>query len=302
MLTLVTNIQGYSIHDGPGIRTVVFFKGCGLKCRWCSNPECISPFPELAFFNTLCTRCGKCANICPNDALICETEQLPKINREKCKGCGKCSTACYYGALKIYGQSMSVDEVFKAVVGDKMFYQSSGGGVTVSGGEPLLHAEFVRALFEKCRKAGIHCAIETAGQAEEGALHEVLPYTDYVLFDLKHQNSDKHHQYTGKSNDLILSNARIAASSGVETLFRIPLIPGINDNSQNIQETADFLSGLEKKALRIEIMPYHRLGKGKYESLGRTYRLSNLLVPEPDQAERVKQSFETLGIICTISK
>src|SRR4030042_850065 len=302
MLNLVTNIQGYSIHDGPGIRTVVFLKGCGLECQWCSNPECISPHPEVRFIKTLCTKCGKCAEVCPVEALVYETGKLPRIDRARCTGCGVCSSVCSYEAIILYGKSMNAEEVFDAVNRDKMFYQASGGGVTVSGGEALLQPIFVCDLFEKCRRDGIHTCIETSGYASESALKQVLPYTDYILYDLKIMNSDKHRQYTGKPNTIILTNARMAAASGVETLFRMPLIPGINDGLHNIKETADFLHELGEKACRIELMPYHRLGKGKYESLDRPFHLSELLAPEPDHIESVKKAFETNGIECLISK
>jgi pyruvate formate lyase activating enzyme len=302
MSSLVTNIQGYSIHDGPGIRTVVFLKGCGLECQWCSNPECISPRPEVGFVKALCTKCGKCAGVCPVKALVCEAGKFPRIVRELCSGCGACSSVCSYKAIVLYGEQMSVDEVFDAVNRDKMFYQASGGGVTVSGGEALLQPQFVCDLFEKCRRDGIHTCVETSGYTAESALRQVLPYTDYVLYDLKHLNSKKHHQYTGKPNNLILSNAKILAASEVETLFRMPLIPGINDDIQNIKETAEFLHRLGDNTLRIELMPYHRLGKGKYESLDKEYRLSGVLSPEPDEVESVKKAFEVNDIICLISR
>ncbi|MBA7679392.1 Pyruvate formate-lyase 1-activating enzyme [subsurface metagenome] len=197
---------------------------------------------------------------------------------------------------------MNVDEVFDAINRDKMFYQASGGGVTVSGGEALLQPQFVCDLFEKCRRAGIHTCMETSGYAAESALRQVLPYTDYILYDLKHLNSDKHRRYTGKPNSLILSNAKIVAASGVETLFRMPLIPGINDDIQNIKETGEFLRGLGNNALHIELMPYHRLGKGKYESLDKEYHLSGVPSPEPDEVESVKKAFEVYDIICLISR
>jgi pyruvate formate lyase activating enzyme len=302
MSTLVTNIQGYSIHDGPGIRTVVFLKGCSLECQWCSNPECISPHPETGFFKSLCTRCGKCVGACLNQALKGEPGQLPFIDRKKCSGCGECSSVCYYKALVLYGKKMNVEEVFDAVKRDAMFYQSSGGGVTVSGGEVLLQPQFVCGLLDNCRRAGIHTCIETSGYGAETALRQILSNTDLVLYDLKHSNSDTHLRYTGKPNSLILSNTRVVVESGVEFLFRLPLIPGINDNPQNIQETANFLHGLGKRALRIELMPYHRLGKGKYESLDLPYHLSEILSPEKERTEFVKRSFENLGINCSISK
>lgn len=302
MTGLVTNIQGYSIHDGPGIRTVVFMKGCGLECQWCSNPECISPRPEVGFIKKLCTGCGKCTDVCPNGALDYRTDELVLIDRARCDGCGICCSACSYQALVLYGKAMTAEEIFDVVNRDKMFYESSGGGVTVSGGEALLQPQLVSDLLKKCRKAGIHTCIETSGYAVESALKQVLPLTDYILYDLKLMNSEKHRQYTSKSNELVLSNAKIVVDSGVETLFRMPLIPNINDDEQNIKETAQFLHALGDNALRIELMPYHQLARGKYESLDREYPLPD--VPSPDSAhvESVISTFESLGIECTISK
>lgn len=302
MDNLVTNIQGYSIHDGPGIRTVVFLKGCSLECQWCSNPECISPLPEVGFIKNLCTKCGKCVEVCPTGALVFEEGEFPYIDRKHCSGCGECSAICSYKAIVQYGKQMNADEIFDAVNRDKMFYDSSGGGVTVSGGEPLLQPEFICDLFVKCRQAEIHTCLETSGCALESSLRKVLPNTDYVLYDLKHMNSEKHRQYTGKLNGIVLSNAKIVVDSGVKTLFRMPLIPGINDDMKNIKATADFLHGLGNNTCRIELMPYHQLGKGKYESMDRKYILPDILPPEPEQIESVKKAFENYGITCLISR
>jgi pyruvate formate lyase activating enzyme len=302
MASLVTNIQGYSIHDGPGIRTVVFFKGCRLACQWCSNPECISPSPEVGFVKSLCTKCGKCAEICPVGALVYEAGKLPRIDRERCTGCGLCSAVCSYKALALYGVPMTVDEIFEAVNRDKMFYEASGGGVTVSGGEALLQLDLVLGLFEKCRRDGIHTCIETSGCVTGSSFNKILPLTDYILFDLKHLNPDKHLLYTGMTNTLILSNARVAAASGIKTLFRMPLIPGINDDMQNIRETAVFICGLGNTPPSIELMPYHRLGKGKYDSLDKLYHLPGVLSSSPEHIESVKKMFEDNGIKCTISR
>jgi pyruvate formate lyase activating enzyme len=209
---------------------------------------------------------------------------------------------CSYKALILYGKPMTAGEIFDAVKRDKMFYDSSGGGVTVSGGEALLQPQLIAELFEKCHKAGIHTCIETSGFAPESSLKQVLPYCDYILCDLKLMDPEKHRQYTGKPNTLVLSNARVIAGSGKEFLFRMPLIPGINDDSQNIKGTAEFLRSLGKKALRIELMPYHRLGKGKYESLDKKYLLPDLRASEPEHLESVKKEFEDNGISCTVSK
>jgi pyruvate formate lyase activating enzyme len=302
MANLVTNIQGYSLHDGPGIRTVVFFKGCGLECRWCSNPECISARPEAGFIKALCTKCGQCAGVCPAGALAISENSHPQIDRALCTGCGKCAEACSYKALVLYGKQMSAAEIFDAVKADKMFYEASGGGVTASGGEALLQPQLVSEFFEKCWQAGINTCIETSGYAPESAVKQVLPHTDYILFDLKIMNPEKHREFTGKPNDLILGNAKTAAASGKKTLFRMPLIPGVNDGSQNVIETADFLRSLGKEFLRIELMPYHRLGKGKYDSLGKPYLLRDVSALEPESIEPVKKMFDDRGISCSVSR
>jgi pyruvate formate lyase activating enzyme len=298
---LVTNIQGYSIHDGPGIRTVVFLKGCNLECQWCSNPECVSPRPEIGFIKTLCTKCGKCAEICPDGALVNDVGKFPRIDRNRCSGCGECSVVCEYNAIVLYGKPMDAEEIYDAVSRDKIFYDASGGGVTVSGGEALLQPQLVSELFQKCHHSDIHTCIETSGYAAVSSLRKVLTHTDYVLYDLKHMNSQRHRQYTGKANNLILTNARIVAESDVETLFRMPLIPGVNDDLQNIKATAGFLHELGDSGLRIELMPYHRLGKGKYESLDKKFPVLNLTSPEPRHLESVKKTFRSFGIECLVS-
>ena len=239
--------------------------------------------------------------MCPENALVFENDELPHIDRKRCTGCGECVSVCYYKALVLYGEEMSVQEVFEIVERDNMFYQSSGGGVTVSGGEPLLHPGFVRALFDRCHEDGIHTCMETSGDAAVSALQEVLPATDYVLFDLKHQNPSKHRRFTGRPNDTILSNAKLVAGSGTDILFRMPLIPGMNDSPVNIRKTAAFLKGLGEKARRIELMPYHRFGESKYKALDRPYSLSALPQADPVHVEEVKKTFEELGIQCSVS-
>ena len=302
MQAMVTNIQGYSIHDGAGIRTIVFFKGCTLACHWCSNPEGISPLPEIGLIKTLCTKCGKCADVCPQEALIVEKDSFPLIDRQRCTGCGECIPACIYNALVLYGKQMSIQEVFAEVSRDSMFFQASGGGVTASGGEPLYQSEFVYALFNQCHQSGIHTCLETSGNADSSALRKVLSAADYVLFDLKHLNSSLHRKFTGKPNNLVLENASILVESGVEFLFRMPLIPGINDSSKNVRETADFLKGLGNRAHRIELLPYHRLGESKYEALDRLYPMHGLLPLESAHVEAVKKAFEECGIQCSVSR
>jgi len=209
---------------------------------------------------------------------------------------------CNPKVLVIYGKEMSVEEVFAEVSRDSMFYQATDGGVTVSGGEPLLYADFVCSLFDKCHKVGIHTCLETAGYAPESVLWQVLRSTDYVLYDLKHLDSNAHRRFTGKPNRLVLSNAKLVVKSGVETLFRMPLVPGMNDSLQNIQETAAFLRGLESSAHRIELMPYHRLGESKYNALDIMYSMHGILPPGASHIESVRKAFEECGIQCLVSR
>jgi pyruvate formate lyase activating enzyme len=298
---VITNIQGFSIHDGPGIRTVVFFKGCPLSCRWCANPECLSKDPQTGFIETLCTGCNKCSEICTHDA-IRHGEGIHRIDYSRCIGCGHCHEHCYYGALVRYGESMKVSEVWDAVMRDKMFYDSSGGGVTVSGGEPLLWSTFVRELFELCRQEFIDTCMETCGFADPQALLDVIPVTDHFLFDLKHMDSDSHRHYTGLPNGQILKNAALILAQGGDIIFRQPLIPGLNDSVKNIEATADFLLSLGKNALRLQLMPYHRLGQSKYKALNMPCIMKDVAAATDERVESVREEYIARGINCTISR
>lgn len=298
---IITNIQGFSIHDGPGIRTVVFFKGCPLSCKWCANPECLSGKPQMGFIETLCADCGKCLDTCTNNA-IRRIEGEHRIDYSRCKSCGNCRDHCYYGALVRYGESMTVAEVWDAVRRDKMFYDNSGGGVTVSGGEPLLWAKFVRELFELSHQERIDTCVETCGFVDPEALLEVIPVTDHFLFDLKHMDSDTHRKYTGQSNSQILRNAALVLEHGADVVFRQPLIPGVNDSIMNIEATAGFLTSLGKNATRLQIMPYHRMGQSKYMALNMPCIMEGLGVEDDAQVEAVKKAYIDRGIDCAISR
>ena len=298
---IITNIQGFSIHDGPGIRTVVFFKGCPLSCRWCANPESLSETPRMGFIESLCTDCGTCLEVCPNGA-IRNTEGEHRIDYSRCESCGTCVEHCFYGALVQYGKSMTLEEVWDAVRRDRMFYESSGGGVTVSGGEPLLWAGFVRELFELCHQERINTCVETCGLVDPKTLLEVIPVTDYFLFDLKHMDPDAHRKYTGRSNDAILKNAALLLEQGADVVFRQPLIPGVNDEAWNIEATARFLKGFGEKALRLQLMPYHRLGESKSKALNRIHGMDEAAAIEDEHLEAVRKAYIQLGLECTISK
>jgi pyruvate formate lyase activating enzyme len=298
---IITNIQGFSIHDGPGIRTVVFLKGCPLSCPWCANPECLSETPMIGFIRTLCAKCGKCLEVCPNDA-IRMVDGEHRIDYSRCNSCGDCKDQCYYGALVRYGESMTLAEVWDAVRRDKIFYDESGGGVTVSGGEPLLRAEFVRELFSLCRQEGIDTCVETCGMVDRDSLLEVMPVTDHFLFDLKHMDPDTHRNYTGQSNQQILRNAALLADQAADVIFRQPLIPGVNDSVQNIEATARFLTRLGKSAARLEIMPYHRMGQSKYTAFNLKNAMDEQGAADAGQVEAVRQAYLKYGINCTVSR
>jgi pyruvate formate lyase activating enzyme len=298
----VFNVQRYSLHDGPGIRTTVFLKGCALGCLWCANPESAKPDPELGFLEARCSRCGECFPVCPYEAITPGPEGLPLVDRQHCTACGDCVQACPDEALAVYGRQTTAGEVFAEVRRDAIFYEGSGGGVTVSGGEPLLQPRFVSALFHLCRQAGIHTAVETAGFVNPRILQVILPLTDYVLYDLKHLEAHVHQEVTGRSNHLILRNAATVAASGVPVLFRMPLVPGVNDTLDNIRKTASFLGTLGAAGMHLELLPYHRLGEGKYQALGRPYPLDGLKMPEMEQVESVRRAFEDLDIRCTVSR
>jgi pyruvate formate lyase activating enzyme len=298
---VITNIQGFSIHDGPGIRTVVFFKGCPLSCQWCANPECLSGKPQMGFIETLCVDCGKCSENCTNEAIRRE-KGVHRIDYARCTACGNCRDHCCYGALILYGSSMTVAEVWDAVRRDKMFYDTSGGGVTVSGGEPLLWSKFIRELFELSRREKIDTCIETCGLADPEALLDVIPVTDHFLFDLKHMDSDIHKKYTGRPNRQILKNAALILEYGADVVFRQPLIPGINDSLMNIEATAEFLTDLSKYEVKLQIMPYHRMGQSKYRALDIPCAMEGLGVADDGQIETVKKAYISRGINCTVSR
>ncbi|MFC1534049.1 glycyl-radical enzyme activating protein [Thermodesulfobacteriota bacterium] len=298
---LVFNIQNYSLHDGPGIRTIVFLKGCPLNCRWCCNPESISSGPELGLRHNLCNKCGLCLNKCPQKALSLDegTDSL-KVGRALCDGCGVCIEACSPKALTIYGQRMTVEDVVDEVMKDAPFYRRSGGGVTISGGEPLRQIKFLLGILEACKQNGLHTVIETSGYCSPETLSRVLDKTDLFLFDLKVMDDARHLELTGQRNHLILDNARLLAREGCAVQPRMPLIPGINDSADNLRTLASFLESVGWNS--IELMPYHQFGKGKYAALGRPYAMDDDVTSAgTEDIERTCNLLKEYGIDCWAS-
>jgi pyruvate formate lyase activating enzyme len=273
---VIFDIQRYSIHDGPGIRTVVFLKGCPLRCEWCSNPEGRNPVPELEFFASRCERCGRCVEVCPREAVNRALDSAPaeKLDRRACDLCGVCVEACLSSALVLSGRRVTVEEVMVEVKKDLAFYRRSGGGVTLSGGDPLAQPSFARTLLERCGEANIHTAIETCGHAPEQVFRQVVEPSDLVLYDLKHADPMEHQRLTGASNTVVLRNLRVLVGMGKPIVARLPLIPGQNDGEANLREIGTLLSGLGIR--EVHLMPFHQLGKDKYQRLGIRYELGEL--------------------------
>lgn len=271
----IFDIQKCSFVDGQGIRTTVFFKGCNLKCKWCHNPESQSPKREMMIRKSRCVGCGKCLEKCPNDLKLCQL-------------CGKCTVYCPGSAREIVGKEYTVDEVLSEILADKLFYASSGGGATFSGGECMLYADFLSELIRRCKENGIHTAVDTAGCVPYDSFLKVIPYTDMFLYDLKAFSEDLHRNGTGVSNRLILENLkRLSDETDRDIVIRIPVIPGYNATIEELSAMADFLDALRIKS--VELLPYHTMGDHKYESLGRTPTAYE--VPSDEDMARYKEIF-----------
>ncbi len=263
---VVFDIQRYSIHDGPGIRTTVFFKGCPLRCAWCQNPESQHKEPEILLNKNNCTGCGRCVEVCQVGANRL-SNSCAEVDREKCLRCGRCAEMCPNEARRLSGEMMSVSEVVKEVSRDRKFYETSGGGVTLSGGEAMFQPEFALAVLRECKVLGLHTALETCGYASWPVMERILEYVDLVVYDVKHVDAAKHQKGTGLKNDIIIENARRIAQCKPMRV-RVPLIPGFNDSEHDVREIAAFVGSLPNP-VEMELLPYNPLGEGKYERLGK---------------------------------
>lgn len=297
---VIFNIQHYSIHDGPGIRTTVFLKGCPLHCLWCQNPESQASQPEIFFNSENCTGCGKCTQVCPEGAIeICE--ERSRMNREICKGAGKCAEVCPNEVRELMGSYVTAGEVLKDVAGDSIFYQRSGGGVTLGGGEPLAQPQFTISLLKLCKDAGIHTALDTCGHAGWETVKRILNYVDLVLYDFKHMDPMQHKKYIGVSNDLILDNARkIHHELSIPILARLAIIPGYNDSAENIKATAKFIKSELGNSIKVHLLPYHKLGETKYERLERPGNSVSIEPSSEEYMSELQEIVESLGLIAYV--
>jgi pyruvate formate lyase activating enzyme len=282
-MATVFNVQKFCVNDGPGIRTTVFIKGCPLNCLWCHNPESKNIKPELLFRADKCTLCGRCVPACPQGCHEV-TAEGHVFNREKCISCGKCTDTCFADALEIAGKEWTADEVIKEVMKDEAFYKNSGGGMTLSGGEPMLSFDFTMELLKKGKEKGLHICMETCGFADSEKYKAVAPYVDIFLWDYKITNSEEHKKYTGVPNDLILKNLFMLDEMGAKTILRCPIIPTVNDTEEHFSGIADTANKL-KNIIEVNVEPYHPLGKGKSEQLGKEYALTDLTFPEKEKVE-----------------
>lgn len=276
----IFNIQRFSVNDGPGIRTNVFFKGCPLSCIWCHNPESKNAAREIFFNPSKCTLCGRCMSVCENSAHVSKSG-VHVFDRSKCRSCGRCTAACPTGALEITGEPMSAQDVIREVLKDKIFYDNSGGGITLSGGEPMLQFDFAYEILTLAKESGLNTCMETCGFADAEKYMKIAPLVDLFLYDCKETDDGRHREYTGVSNRLILENLRMLDKLGARTVLRCPVIPTLNDKDEHLEAIADLANSL-KNIVEIDVEPYHPLGASKSKLLGKDYPLSDLTFPSEE--------------------
>ena len=292
---LVFDIRKFSLHDGPGIRTTVFFKGCPLNCWWCHNPESQSPAPELMLWKSRCIRCGTCVTTCALEAAGLNTEEKTGmhtvVERDVCTVCGSCVAVCAAEARELVGKRMTVSEVMSSIERDVVFFEESGGGVTFSGGEPLAQFSFLIGLLKACKALEIHTALDTSGYAPWKSIDTIRGDVDLFLYDLKIMDDTRHRTFTGVPNGLILHNLRALSERGHHIALRVPIIPGVTDDDQNLNEIGKFAASLPHLD-RLDILPYHPSAVGKYERLGKPYHLAETRTPDDERMAEIAHLFE----------
>jgi len=296
---LVYDLQRFAVHDGPGIRTLVYMKGCPIRCPWCSSPQTQKASFEILHVELNCKKCGRCVEVCPLQAITLSEVQGWRINRELCTVCGDCVDACPNQALELVGKCMTAEELFREINKDSSFYRRSNGGVTVGGGEPTMQPEFVTEFLKRCKQSYIHTAIETCAYVKREHLEKILEHVDLVYIDIKHMDPVVHRELTGVSNEIILENVG-RASAVRPTIIRVPAVPGYNDSEKNILDTARFAAELGENFKRIELLPYHKFGTQTYSRLGMEFQLSDVEPPGDDHMQRLKKIVASCGIIAQI--
>jgi len=296
---LIFDIKKYAINDGPGIRMTIFFKGCNLDCQWCHNPESLSPKVQKMYNASKCIGAVKCLDNCPNDALVL-TEDGIVTDFEACNLCGKCAEVCPTKAFEMLGSNIPISELMKKIDNEAIFFDQSGGGVTFSGGEPLMHSDYLLKALKECGKRMYHRVVDTTAFASLDTLLKVADNCEMFLIDLKLIDSQKHKEFTGVSNDKILSNIRELAKTNCEILFRMPLIKGVNSDELNIMETAQFINSLEGNRNRINLLPYHKVAENKLVKMGKSEDFIEFESPSNDLINSIISVFKKYDINASV--